>query len=156
MELKEMRTLKNLTQKEASILTGIPLRTYKNYENDKKKVGTLKYNYLSEKLQEYGFINEEHGILTLKEIKETCSKIFSEYSVQFCYLFGSYAKGNANEKSDIDLLISTEVTGIKFYGIIERLRSNLKKKIDLLTVKGINGNTELINEIFKDGIKIYG
>jgi hypothetical protein len=32
----------------------------------------------------------------------------------------------------------------------------LHKKIDLLDVKQLAGNAELLNEVLKDGIKIYG
>ena len=38
--------------------------------------------------------------------------MFSKYKVQYCYLFGSYAKGKAKEKSDLNLLVNTDVTGI--------------------------------------------
>jgi hypothetical protein len=48
----------------------------------------------------------------------------------FCYLFGSYAKGKAKPTSDVDFLISADVRGLEFYGLVE--------------------------EILKDGIKIYG
>ena len=40
--------------------------------------------------------------------------------VQYQYLFGSYAKGNATEGSDVDLLVSTDVRGLKFYGLAEK------------------------------------
>ena len=71
-------------------------------------------------------------------------------------LFGSYAKDKANEKSDVDLLISTKTSGLKFYGLVERLREELKKKVDLLNVNQLENNTTLLNEILKEGIKIYG
>ena len=57
--------------------------------------------------------------------------------------------------SDIDLLISTSITGMKFYDLVESLREGLKKKVDLLTLDQLNDNPELLNEILKDGIKIY-
>lgn len=33
--------------------------------------------------------------------------------LEYCYLFGSYAKGNQTEKNDVDLLVSMQVDGIK-------------------------------------------
>lgn len=81
--------------------------------------------------------------------------MFSKYKVQYCYLFGSYAKGKAKEKSDLNLLVNTDVTGIQFYELIEALRENLKKKVDLLNQDQIKGNKDLVNEILNDGIKIY-
>ena len=71
-------------------------------------------------------------------------------------MFGSYAKNKATPKSDIDLLIDTEVTGLDFFGLIEELRQSLHKKIDLLKINQLNNNQELLKEILKDGIKIYG
>jgi len=156
MNLKELRISKNITQIQASKFVDIPLRTYKNYENDERKIDSIKYNYIMEKLNRYGYIDEEHGILTVEEIQKTCTNVFSNYDVEYCYLFGSYAKAKANEKSDIDLLISTPLTGLDFYGIVEKLRVNLKKKVELLTVAQLSSNQELVNEILKDGIKIYG
>lgn len=46
----------------------------------------------------------------------------------FCYLFGSYAKNTANELSDVDLLVSTKITGMAFFGLAEKLREALHKK----------------------------
>lgn len=155
MTLKELRKSKKMTQVQASEMTGIPLRTYKNYENDPSKANSVKYLYIRQMLENYGIIDEEHGILTIEDISSACHKVFSEYDIKYCFLFGSYAKNNANEKSDVDLLISGSVEGIKFYGIAERLREEMHKNVDLLDLKQLNNNAQLINEILKDGIKIY-
>jgi len=45
-KLKTLRTDKNLTQQQAADLVGISLRSYKSYENDVVKEGSLKYNYI--------------------------------------------------------------------------------------------------------------
>ena len=156
MTLKELRIEKGLTQSQCANFLGIPLRTYSRYENDENKKNYIKYQYMMDKLSEYGFIDEEHGVLTLDQIKNTCINVFKNYEVDFCYLFGSYSKCKANEKSDVDLLISTNVTGIKFFGLVEELRENLKKKVDLVDIHQLNNNEALIKEILKDGIKIYG
>lgn len=156
MTLKEIRTSKNLTQKQAAELCGIPLRTYVRYELEDTKEGSLKYKYIVSTLNDYGYIDEEHGVLTFETIVKIVDETFAKYDVEYCYLFGSYAKGKATEKSDVDLFISTTLTGIRFFGLVEELRTALHKKVDLLTLNQLNNNNELINEIFKDGIKIYG
>ncbi len=156
MTIKELRKSLNLTQKEVSKLVDIPLRTYLNYENDEIKKDTIKYNYIKEKLEEYGYIDEEHGLLTIKTIKTITSSVLSQYDAEYCYLFGSYAKETATEVSDVDLLLSSSVTGMKFYGLVEDLREHLKKKVEVITVSSLEGNIELLNEILKDGIKVYG
>ena len=75
------------------------------------------------------------------------------YSEEFAE---EYAKGYAEGKSDVDLCLSTSITGLRFVGLIERLRTSLHKKVDLLRIDDLKGNVELLKEIFKDGMKIYG
>lgn len=58
-----------------------------------------------------------------------------DYPVGFCYLFGSYAKGKAIEESDIDLLVSTDLKGLKYYGFVEKLKNSLHKNMDVLDMK---------------------
>lgn len=153
--IKELRSQIGLTQSEVSDITGIPLRTYKNYENDPNKKGSIKYQYILQKLKDYAFIDETHGILNHDDIVTKVSEVFSDYDVDYCYLFGSYAKGKATETSDVDLLISSTVSGLKYYGLADRLRTTLKKKVDLLDLNQLNNNPELLNEILKYGEKIY-
>lgn len=154
--LKELRQEKKLTQQEVAAMMGISLRSYKSYENDDNKKGTIKYNYILEKLEDINRIDEDHGILELKDIIDKCKKVLDEYEVEFCYLFGSYAKFNAIENSDVDLLISAKVKGIKFFGLIEELREALHKRVDVLSFSQLEDNIELTHEVLKDGIKIYG
>ena len=156
MTLRELRNNKGITQQKAADFVDIPLRTYSNYENDPRKQTTLKYKYIMEKLHTYGYVDEENGVLAVEDIKAICVEIFSRYHVEYCYLFGSYAKGKATPTSDVDLFVNTEVTGLAFFGLVEELREGLKKKVDVLDQRQIAENFELANEIFKDGIKIYG
>lgn len=90
-------------------LVGISLRSYKSYENDPKKEGNLKYNYIIEKLSEVNPVDEEHGIIDVEYIQRKCTEIFERYDVNYCYLFGSYAKAKAKPTSDVDLLISANI-----------------------------------------------
>lgn len=156
MTLKELRKQKGLTQVECAKYLGIPVRTYQNYETDASKAASMKYAFMLQKLEQYGFIDENHGILTLQQIKDACTISFSDVPIDYCYLFGSYAKGKATETSDIDLLISTSISGMRFYDLVEMLRENLGKKVDVLNQDQLVDNSELVNEILKDGVKIYG
>lgn len=156
MELKELRQSKKLTQQQVADLVGISLRSYKSYENDKSKYGSIKYKYILDVLSEINKIDENHGILSVEDITIGCRKIFESYKVNFCILFGSYAKGKASENSDVDLLISTSEKGLKYYGLIEEIRVALNKRVDILDTAQLRDNLELTEEILKDGIKIYG
>ena len=145
-----------MTQQQAAVLAGISLRSYKAYENEPKKADTIKYNYILEILKKTNVIDEEHGILEMSDIIEKCSAIFQKHDVNYCYLFGSYAKGKATPVSDIDLLISADIKGLMFYGLVEEIRTALHKRVDVLDVNQLKDNIELVNEILKDGVKIYG
>lgn len=156
MKLKKLRQEKGLTQEQVAQLLGVTRRTYLKYENDQSSLSEIKYKFIYQTLEQYGVIDEERGILTIEQIKNACFDIFKDYDVEYCYLFGSYAKGDANPKSDIDLLISVNASGLQFFEIVERLREKLKKKIDLLDAKELEKNILLVEEILKDGVKIYG
>lgn len=153
--IKEIRLDKKLTQKQVADTIGISLRSYKMYENDERKVGSIKYNYILEKLTEMNRIDEEHGLLTIEEIKQICANVFEDYPVNYCILFGSYAKHLEQPSSDIDLFISTNLKGLRYYGLVEELRVKLRKKVDVLDLAQLDNNIELVDEILKDGIKIY-
>lgn len=156
MTIKELRKKNKLTQKQCAEYLGVPLRTYQNYERDDADTGSIKYRYMFEKLETYVRVDEEHGILTIEEIKAACGRVFADYGVKYGYLFGSYAKGKATDNSDVDIFVSTELSGMKYYELVETLRESLNKKVDVLNQEQIKDNALLLDEILKDGIKIYG
>lgn len=155
--LKEYRQQLGITIKEASNVCNVPLRTYIRYENDDNYGNTLKRNQMLLILKDKYEITEEKGILTIDNIKSIVASVLSKYGdeVSFCYLFGSYAKGYAKDDSDVDLCISTSISGLNFFGLIEELRLALHKKVDLIRLCDLHSNIELINEIMKDGIRVY-
>ena len=130
MTLKELRLSFGITQKEAALSVNVPLRTYIRYEkmNDSNN---LKYRKIMELLIDNYQVNENKGVLTIDKIKQIISEVLSKHkdNIVFCYLFGSYAKGKANDSSDIDLCIDTNLKGFAFVGLIEELRQNLKKSV---------------------------
>ena len=159
MELKEKRMGYNISQQRAADIVGIPLRTYVRYEEDDNYGDSLKRKAIINAIDECCEINEDKGILSIEQIKKSIQKLFdSEYKdkIEFCYLFGSYAKGYANDKSDVDLCVSTSLSGLDFAGLSEKLRNALHKRIDLIRLNNLKDNVELINEIMKVGIKIFG
>ena len=154
-QLRELRISLNLSQVEAAKMLQISRRTYQNYEA-KKDYLDKKYQYYLFQLQKLNTIDENHGILTMEYIKDTVAQVLKKYDVNFCYLFGSYAKKKATPTSDVDLLIDSPITGLDYFGLVEDLRKSLNKKIDLLKLDQLTDNLELIQEIMKNGIKIYG
>ncbi|MBE6142322.1 MAG: helix-turn-helix domain-containing protein [Erysipelotrichaceae bacterium] len=158
MFLKDTRKQYGLTQKEAADIADVPLRTYVRYEKDEAYGNVLIRHGMVNKINDRCEITERKGILTIKQISSAINEVIKdEYSdsIDLCYLFGSYAKGYATETSDVDLCVSTTLTGLNFVGLSESIRSKLHKKIDLIRLSSLNNNLPLIKEIMKDGIKIY-
>jgi predicted nucleotidyltransferase len=81
--------------------------------------------------------------------------VLQEDGAEYGLLFGSYSRGEASPVSDVDLLIDTPTTGLEFYGLVEKLRQTLHKKVDLVTVASLKNNDELTKAILHDGIRIY-
>lgn len=96
-------------------------------------------------------------IYTIEEIKSILQEILKNFSVKKAILFGSYAKNTQTSKSDIDLVIDSEgsLLNIKFYGLLEELVQRLQKNIDLIEITEIQKNSEIYNNIQKEGIIVY-
>jgi predicted nucleotidyltransferase len=70
-------------------------------------------------------------------------------------LFGSYAKGLANPKSDLDLYMVSNLSGLAYFEFAEKLRQELKKKINLFSQLTLETNSSTYLEIEDTGIIIY-
>ena len=74
-------------------------------------------------------------MLTVSNIRESVEDIVVKYPIKKISLFGSYADGNANEDSDIDLLVeflSANVSLFMLYNIKEEIENKLHKEVDLI------------------------
>lgn len=159
MNLREIRTKYGISQIDTANLLGVPVRTYRRYESDDNYGSSFKRQMFINIINSKYEITEDKGLLSIDQIKKIVIDLFeTEYKgqIEFCYLFGSYAKEYAVEKSDVDLYVATSLTGFEFVGLIERLRERLHKVVDLIRLNEEHANMELIKEIMKDGIKIYG
>lgn len=75
-------------------------------------------------------------MLTIQQIQDTVTDYFKDKPVKSVYLFGSYARGDAEENSDIDILFSLkENTRISYFGLAQYLvdlEEKLVNKVDLV------------------------
>jgi predicted nucleotidyltransferase len=80
-------------------------------------------------------------MLTTEQIKQTVTEYFKDKPVKKVYLFGSYARGDAKEDSDVDLSVvlsdDAKITYITLAGYLVDLEKSLKRKIDLVEEKMI-------------------
>ncbi len=75
----------------------------------------------------------------MQEISNTIIPILVKYNVKKASLFGSYARGSNDEKSDIDILIEApEEMGLSVVHLKRELEQVLNKRVDLVSFNGIN------------------
>lgn len=75
----------------------------------------------------------------ISEIQKIVAPIAHSYGVKRLYLFGSYAKGTACEKSDVDLLVEKgkPMSLLKLSGMRQMVQEALNFSVDLVTTAGI-------------------
>ncbi len=78
-------------------------------------------------------MNEE-----INKLKARIKPILKRNKIARAGIFGSYARGEAKKNSDVDILIEFKGSLLDLVGLELELKRILKKKVDLLTYKGIN------------------
>ncbi len=158
--MKLLRDNLELTQEQVSLLTGVPIKTLRNWEQEVRKPSDWNLDLVMDrllrvKMEEHSHEMDSPSILSYLTIKENVSIAAKGYDIEKIYLFGSYVKGNATEDSDIDLYMESNLFGLDYFGFAETLREKLHKKIGLLSNKTIIQNSSIEQEIKKTGILIY-
>jgi predicted nucleotidyltransferase len=79
--------------------------------------------------------------LVLKRLAASAPAIRSQFGVTRIGIFGSFARGEQTRKSDVDVLVDFAegyATLKNFVGLADFLESLLRRKVDLITVEGID------------------
>ncbi len=134
---------------------------YKMYQFRVKKEDESLINYLDnlESRNQYIVSLIENDInsdvYTIKQLKQIIKPILRKYDINEIYLFGSYSRGEATSKSDVD--IYCEKGNIKTYfdqgRMEEEIRTALNKEIDIIFI-GSHMNDYFYKQIMEDAIKI--
>ena len=105
-------------------------------------------------------------VYTISEIKEKIVPIAKKYNLSAVYLFGSYARGNADEDSDIDLLIDTTGSCVSTLFELGSLYADLEdvflKEIDIVTVNSLRqkahtkSETQFREDVVRERLPVYG
>ena len=96
-------------------------------------------------------------IYTLEDIQRRVLPVIEKYRIPAMYLFGSYARGEAKEDSDLDFLVDTtgtELTSLLRLGVLYcELEELFEKKIDLVTVRAIMQESDMPSDLdFRNAI----
>ena len=98
----------------------------------------------------------KNAVLTIENIMNIVKPIAEKYHVDQIYLFGSYARGEAEIDSDLDFLVyggdNFKLTMI--FALAEELREVLDKKVDVFEIHEINQESEFYNTIMKERLLV--
>jgi len=90
-------------------------------------------------------------VYTLDEIAQRIRPVAEKYSLHAVYVFGSYARGEAHEDSDVDLLIDdmgSGLRGLAYGGLCYDLEEALGKKISFVTTDSLEGPCRVKSDIY--------
>ena len=90
------------------------------------------------------------------QLVKQISAYFATQPVQRAWLFGSYARGEQREDSDIDILVALDHTspvGLRFFGMWGELERLLGRSVDLVTEEGLSDYAR--ESVNRDKIMVY-
>lgn len=98
----------------------------------------------------------EKTIFTISDIKALVKPIAEKYKVKEIYLFGSYARGEADEESDLDFLVfgGEEFKLTMIFSLAEELRKVLNKDVDVFEIHEINEDSDFYKTIMKERLLV--
>lgn len=87
-------------------------------------------------------------------LTKTSGKLRTEYGVRSLRVFGSVARGEDKEGSDVDLFVDMPPKALKMVALKHYLQDILGRGVDLIRLRP-SLDPFLLNEIEKDGITIF-
>ena len=102
-------------------------------------------------------------IYTLDELREKIRPVAEAYALPAVYIFGSYARGEATEESDVDILVNNEgsnARGLRYFGMYDDFSNALNKKVDIMNTSILKDPEErkrspwIIANVMKDRVRI--
>jgi len=96
-------------------------------------------------------------MLTQDEIRKAVQPVAQKHAIEQVYLFGSYARGDATEKSDCDFrIVGGKIHDLYDYAeVMLDLEEALGKEIDLVETDAIT-DEDFFNSIKEDEVLVYG
>ena len=88
-------------------------------------------------------------VYTLEQLRSLVAPVAEKYRLKAVYIFGSYARGEATEESDVDILVDREGSLVhslfQMGGLYGDLEDAVKKKIDLVTTQTLEQKRTKLN-----------
>ena len=99
---------------------------------------------------------EERGMCyTIEDIKEKTIPIAKKHGISRMSLFGSYARGEATDNSDVDIFVDKGKMNslLKYYSFVTELEDVLLCHVDVVTT-GIE-DKDFLKVITSEGVLLY-
>ena len=95
-------------------------------------------------------------MLTLEQIRAAVAEVAPKYGIEKVYLFGSYARSDADEESDCDFRVEgSKIDSLyDICEIFDELSEKLGRKADIVLKKNIK--PEIYDNMREDEVLIYG
>ena len=96
-------------------------------------------------------------MLSIEEIKSYIIPIIIKYPVEKVILYGSYARGDASDSSDIDLVVESggKMRNSKIFALGGDLLMALPVRVDVYDILEIANPSAMYENILKEGVIIY-
>jgi len=96
-------------------------------------------------------------MLSIEEIISYISPVVKKYPVDKIILYGSYARGDASDTSDIDLIVDSRgrLKNRKIFALGGELLDVLPVRVDVYDILEIKNPSVMYDNIQKEGVVIY-
>ena len=95
-------------------------------------------------------------MLTVSELETAIRLLLERYHAEYALLFGSYARGDATEDSDVDVIVfgGPHFKKTNIFAFAEDLREMLGKNVDAFEISEVNAGTPFYETVFREGRRI--
>ena len=95
-------------------------------------------------------------MLSITILENTIRELLSRYHAESALLFGSYARGEATEKSDIDIVVigGAHFSKMNIFAFAEDLRALTGKDVDAFEICEVNVGSPVYEAIMREGRRI--
>lgn len=95
------------------------------------------------------------NVYTIEQIRNLLIPVFHRNQVKKAVLFGSYSKGKATEKSDVDIWVDSGLHGLSFFGLLEDVCQVMECDVDLIDRADVIPGSPIDQEIRRTGVVLY-
>ena len=93
-------------------------------------------------------------VFTIDDIRKRVIPIVIKYGINTFSLFGSYARNEANENSDLDFVMDKgDLKGLQYVSLVQDLEDEFNCHVDVVS-KG-SSNKKFLEAISKEGVLLY-